>query len=274
MNAISQRRRSATSSPAIFAPPESSSSLASTSVAAAGESLAEACRAASVDPTGSLERSTRCRRPPAAPRTWRAWPVERLIDHIVTTHHAYVRGAMPTDRELPRDGSRRRTARGIPSWRASRACFDGRQPRVGAAHDERRAGALSVCRRACHARRRACGRTPSPFGTVENPIRMMEREHQRGRRRPARHPRVDRRIFGTRSTAAPPTRSAWRNWPGSKATCTVMSISKTTSCSQRRSPSSRHRDCDRRRHRWESTEVRQRPFVSRRKYGGSRSRHR
>ena len=25
----------------------------------------------------------------------------------------------------------------------------------------------------------SCGRTQSPFGTVENPIRMMEREHRR-----------------------------------------------------------------------------------------------
>jgi regulator of cell morphogenesis and NO signaling len=28
------------------------------------------------------------------------------------------------------------------------------------------------------ARGRACGLAPSPFGTVENPIRMMEREHR------------------------------------------------------------------------------------------------
>jgi len=48
------------------------------------------------------------------------------------------------------------------------------------------------------ARKRSCGWMPSPFGTVENPIRMMEREH----REAADHLQTIRQLTGGFSAPA------------------------------------------------------------------------
>jgi len=78
----------------------------------------EACRAAAVDPGAVV--SALDVLPSAADREGDAahWPLPRLIDYIVSTHHAYVRTSMPAiARYLA--SSTKRTARAIPSSRAS-----------------------------------------------------------------------------------------------------------------------------------------------------------
>src|SRR5690242_9037795 len=59
-------------------------------------SLADACRRADADP-GDVIRALDALQ--SAPATGdddvTRWPVDRLIDHIVSTHHAYVRSAIP-----------------------------------------------------------------------------------------------------------------------------------------------------------------------------------
>jgi len=105
----------------------------------------------------------------------RQWPVDRLVEHILLNHHAYMRVAMPTiahhlsklvivhgerHPELARVSAEFDVLRHelqqhlmkeervlFPYIRELAACTDGR-PSV------------------------------SPFGTIENPIRMMEREHR------------------------------------------------------------------------------------------------
>src|SRR5262245_7561075 len=60
-------------------------------------SVAEACRMAATDPE-AVEQALRAL-PPADEQDDRdptRWPLDRLIDHIVDTHHAYVRSALPT----------------------------------------------------------------------------------------------------------------------------------------------------------------------------------
>src|SRR5881392_3700002 len=59
-------------------------------------SVADACRAAAADP--EVVRRALNALPDGAldpEADVRQWPVDRLIDHIVSTHHAYVRAAMP-----------------------------------------------------------------------------------------------------------------------------------------------------------------------------------
>src|SRR6478672_11034760 len=60
-------------------------------------SVAEACRTAAVDPATvecALEALRATEEPGDGDVT--SWPVDRLIDRILETHHAYVRLALPT----------------------------------------------------------------------------------------------------------------------------------------------------------------------------------
>src|SRR5689334_11953333 len=58
-------------------------------------SLADACHVASADPERvRLALDALPQRTGDGEVDARQWPVDRLIDHIVSTHHAYVRNAM------------------------------------------------------------------------------------------------------------------------------------------------------------------------------------
>lgn len=63
-------------------------------------SLAEACRAAAIEPQTVID-ALETLPPSTDDDDPSAWPVAQLIDHIVATHHAYVRSALPQiDRRL------------------------------------------------------------------------------------------------------------------------------------------------------------------------------
>ncbi len=103
------------------------------------------------------------------------WPVHRLIDHIVARHHAYVRLAVPN----------------IAHRLAKLVSVHGeRHPelaRIARAFDQLQHDLQHHLMKEEHvlfpyirelARTTPGPRPPSPFGTIENPIRMMEREHR------------------------------------------------------------------------------------------------
>ena len=138
-------------------------------------SLADACRVAAVDPA-KVGRALEAI-PPTGHETDNhvsRWLPARLIDHIVDTHHAYVRSALPT----------------IAARLAKLVEVHGaRHPelrRIAEAFEEVSRDLLQ------HMKKEECVLFPyireltagndaafsSPFGTVENPIRMMRREHQ------------------------------------------------------------------------------------------------
>jgi regulator of cell morphogenesis and NO signaling len=104
-----------------------------------------------------------------------AWPLDRLIDHIVSTHHAYLRQALPT------------LARRLSTLSAAHAAQHPELARVADIFDRLRAEleqhmlkeerVLFPYVRDLADQADSHGFTGSPFGTVENPIRMMEREH-------------------------------------------------------------------------------------------------
>lgn len=138
-------------------------------------SIAEACRAAAADPS-VVERALQGL-PPRADQDdddVTRWPVDRLIDHILVVHHAYIRSALPTiARHLAKlvdvHGGRH------PELSRVAAAFDEidrdlrqhmmKEERVLFPYIRELASAPGMSR-------------VSPFGTVENPIRMMEREHR------------------------------------------------------------------------------------------------
>jgi regulator of cell morphogenesis and NO signaling len=136
--------------------------------------LAEACRAATVDPT-AVERALAVLPPPdAGADDVTQWPVDRLIDHIVSTHHAYIRTALPlVGRYLAKlvevHGGRH------PELSRIAASFEhmGNDLLQHMTKEER--VLFPYIRELATATHKA---PASPFGTVENPIRMMEREHR------------------------------------------------------------------------------------------------
>jgi len=139
-------------------------------------SLTDACRAAAADPA-VVERALDAllAAPTDGEADVREWPVDQLIDHIVSTHHAYIRVATPT---IAHHLGKLVTVHGE------------RHPELGrmaAAFDELRhelsQHLLKEERVLFPYIRELSTRTDgqpvaSPFGTVANPIRMMEREHR------------------------------------------------------------------------------------------------
>jgi len=136
----------------------------------------QACRSAAVDPA-DVERALEALGPSADSATVVSeWSIDELIDHIVLKHHAYVRTAIPLIRGY--------LAKLIHVYGARHAELG----RVASTFDLLSADleqhlikeelvlfpyAKELARTDGNGRH-----IPSPFGTVENPIRMMEREHR------------------------------------------------------------------------------------------------
>lgn len=140
-------------------------------------SLIDACRGRAADP-GAVIRALETLPPSASGADdVTRWPVDRLVDHIVSTHHAYVRSALPTiARHLAKlqeaHGARHPELAGVAAHFGALSC-DLEQHLV----KEEQVLFPYVRDLVDHARE-GCGALVSPFGSVENPIRMMEREHE------------------------------------------------------------------------------------------------
>lgn len=135
-------------------------------------SVTDACRTAGIDAAvieGALEKLHAI----DASDEVSQWPAARLAEHIVRTHHDYVREAVPR----------------IAGYLAKLTNVHGaRHPELAQVHAEFEVLGRDLLQ---HMRKEehvlfpyvrdleASTRPgPSPFGTVENPIRMMEREHE------------------------------------------------------------------------------------------------
>jgi regulator of cell morphogenesis and NO signaling len=139
-------------------------------------SLTDACRTAAADPDAVAQALDVL--PPVVETqddvTW--WPLPRLIDFIVSTHHGYVRSSMPA---IARYLTKLEEVHGVRHPELSRiaAYFDQMRGDLEQ-HMLKEEQVLFPYVRDLAERTDSCGRTQSPFGTVENPIRMMEREHR------------------------------------------------------------------------------------------------
>lgn len=138
--------------------------------------LDEACRAAAADPALVVHALTAL--PPALDTDddVARWPIPQLIDLIVSTHHAYVRSAMPT---ILRHLQKLVEVHGVrhPELARITAYFEQIVADLSQ-HMIKEERVLFPYVRDLAEAGVTCGRTQSPFGTVANPIRMMEREHQ------------------------------------------------------------------------------------------------
>jgi len=140
--------------------------------------LDDACRAAGADTNQVLAELNRVVADPASTvPNFAVWTSNELIDYIVTTHHGYVRRALPTiaahTEKIARvHGGRHPELADVARlfaavvedmtshmWKEEQILFPFIAALATAAAEERAAPA-------------------APFGSVENPIRMMEMEHE------------------------------------------------------------------------------------------------
>jgi regulator of cell morphogenesis and NO signaling len=141
-----------------------------------GRSLRDACTSVDADPEDVLRAIEAL--PAAADDSEDATstPVDQLIDHIVETHHAYVRSALPTiERYLTKladvHGKRH------PELAQVKSCFQAVADELRQ-HMMKEEQVLFPYVKDLASRGDTCGHMISPFGTVANPIAMMEREHR------------------------------------------------------------------------------------------------
>jgi regulator of cell morphogenesis and NO signaling len=140
--------------------------------------LSEACREQGVgveDLLRSLDELATGSDP--AERASTEWPLDTLIDYIVSWHHGYVKSAIPvltayTTKIAEVHGERSPELRRVAELFANLAS-------ELTQHMAKEEGILFPYVRSLLDAARANGRMePSPFGTVHNPIRMLEGEHQ------------------------------------------------------------------------------------------------
>lgn len=138
--------------------------------------LADACRAAAADPDVVVRALDALPLASTTDDDAAQWPLPRLIDFIVSTHHAYVRSAMPS---IARHLAKLTEVHGArhPELARVAAYFDQIVGDLGQ-HMMKEEQVLFPYVRGLAESGESCGRMQSPFGTVANPIRMMEREHQ------------------------------------------------------------------------------------------------
>ena len=105
------------------------------------------------------------------------WPVDRLIDHIVTVHHGYVRAALP---RIAGSLATLQEAHGAkhPELARVASTFDQVSADLGQHMLKEEQVLFPYVRDLAEHAEETCGTLQSPFGTVQNPIRMMEREHR------------------------------------------------------------------------------------------------
>jgi regulator of cell morphogenesis and NO signaling len=140
------------------------------------QSIAEACENAAIDQQ-TVERALRAL-PPVAEQDDRdvtRWSPDRLIDHILNHHHAYIRATLPSiGRQLAKLVEVH--GRFHPELACIAASFDMVSRDLSQHMMKEERVLFPYIRELASTNRREF--VQSPFGTVENPIRMMEREHR------------------------------------------------------------------------------------------------
>ena len=139
-------------------------------------SLDEACRSVAADPADVVRALEALSPVTDAEADVTEWPLDRLIDHIVSTHHAYVRSSMPAIRHYLAKLVEAHGAR-HPELLLITAHFDTVIRELGQ-HLLKEEQVLFPYVRDLVKSTDGGRHVPSPFGSVENPIRMMEREHR------------------------------------------------------------------------------------------------
>jgi regulator of cell morphogenesis and NO signaling len=140
--------------------------------------LWEACRERQVDEEEVLDAVARaCREPDTGTPRFNEWEPETLIAYIVGNHHAYLRTALPaiaahTQRLASTHGASR------PELQEVADIVEALLSEVTSHLAKEENILFPFIIGAADAVRRGRELPPAPFGRIENPIRMMEAEHE------------------------------------------------------------------------------------------------
>jgi regulator of cell morphogenesis and NO signaling len=140
-------------------------------------SFADACALASADPDALMDALRALAPDAAAGAEAISWPMDRLIDHIVNVHHAFVRDALPRIADhlaklVAVHGERH------PELSRVMATYETVSDELMQHMMKEEQILFPYVRDLAAQQSKADASIVSPFGTVENPIRMMEREHR------------------------------------------------------------------------------------------------
>jgi len=135
-------------------------------------SLAVACQQRQLDPEEVLRRLNQSEGAPPDTRNWAAAPLTELCDHIEQTHHAYLRKELPRLEQLTAKVAEVHGSR-HPELNEVQTVFQALQAEL-VPHMMKEEQILFPAIRQLEA---ASQPLSLPFGTVQNPIRMMEHEH-------------------------------------------------------------------------------------------------
>jgi regulator of cell morphogenesis and NO signaling len=143
-----------------------------------GATLSQACEQQSLNPGQVLDAlASVCATPDAGTPRFNAWDVQALVSYIVTNHHTYVREALPT---IHAHTQKIASVHGEnhPELLEVASLFEGVADEM-TSHMMKEEhilfpyiGALGA------AAQQGAAAPPAPFGSVSNPIRMMEHEHE------------------------------------------------------------------------------------------------
>lgn len=142
-----------------------------------GRSLAEACRVAGVPVDRVMEALEGSEAPAAGDRDWAKAPLAELMDHIRNTHHVYTRDAIA---RIPSLVAKVVGAHGAnhPELARVRVIFDGLAQELATHMMKEEMVLFPYIVRLEEAALAGEPPVPPPFGTVRNPVRMMENEHE------------------------------------------------------------------------------------------------
>jgi regulator of cell morphogenesis and NO signaling len=137
----------------------------------------DACRAKGLEPAAVMDEIGRAMRSEPPARDWQAAPLDELADHILSTHHAYLKS------ELPALGARMGKVvavhgeRDPQMLRRMAAVFSALRDELEMHLHKEEAILFPFIKQ--YAAAAAEGKpVPSvPFGSIANPIAMMEQEH-------------------------------------------------------------------------------------------------
>jgi regulator of cell morphogenesis and NO signaling len=143
-----------------------------------GKTIAEACREKAVDADLVLdELKLLIRGPQAGGDLFAVMELDALVDHIVATHHAYVRSALPailkhTRKVADVHGARHSEVVAIADL------FNAVAAELSQHMIKEEQILFPYIKSLVAAKRGTSPALRPPFGSIENPIRMMELEHQ------------------------------------------------------------------------------------------------
>lgn len=170
-------------------------------------SLEEACRTRGVNPDTLVHELDELTAAGDGTTDATSWPLERVVDRILRHHHAYVRRQIPIIQAYTH------------TLAAKKGTHHPELARLAAAFDELAADLEHHLAKEEHilfpfieamlAARRDAQRAPrTPFGTIQNPVRVMELEHQQAGE-DMRHIRAITREYQPPADACPTWRACY-----------------------------------------------------------------